>query len=826
MRYVFALCLAMLAMLALVMCQPVPPAPTPLPQPSPGIVFGPGSPMDVSIPHVIVARDDYDGEGYNIAGITLGAHKDVTWSAVNPADGVYRWSGVDTCSPQPCTPPIDGIDDYLAAIANQTVTLASGEVVSRTAWFTLPMFWAQHPSSPNDCANYVPAWLKVTAPDHVIAAYTPVPPTPAATPNWQQVPGLDYQAFTDAYSDLLFALADHIQNDLTPAQRAQIAGFFVPGGYNNENHIEAAYCNLRLNNSPLGAAITKSEWWTFYSQAVQAFQDALAPYPAYVLMAAHTWQDQRCQLETLLLSYDQRRLGWGFNGMLPDLPAYYTDEVPPVNSSAGCGAFDVMQRTLGVLPVKFEPSLSYQTDYQRMYWSWLLALGGFWADVIDTQDEWFEAPGGTSNFAPLETTYGFPDDFYQFILRQLGDTTDTAQDLWVAFHTTEYPRHDTGYNAYECEDALGNSYCHGYEGNITHGMAVKAGSVDIRCSVYRMPSCQDAGLPTHSGASPDGSSTNPYSRHAGLLTSATTTLEISPTVGYYGDTLNNAVIRVAWIGDDTGDLEITYATTAGGASDTEVITRVNDGAWHWTTISPTQLYVGNTLASGGIIDITHDGDDPTLHMVWLDLSANDPPDPGSTPTPTATPGPTPTVTPTPDLSVPPVFHFTEYSAVDRTHDWFPDSLRNDGDLFVELYSDNTYTVTAESYALEVVAGATGLRQSYVFSDSISPQTHYILWNHDMGLALPVTGTLTLTDDDGNLLASGEFATSSDAAESWQLCSAGWQSDLPTPGWDCGYWTPVPTPTPWPTRTQTPTRTPTPTITPTITPTPTSSGSES
>lgn len=808
-RLVVILLLAILTIAGLVMCVPMP-APTPPPQPSPAIVFGPGSPMDVTIPHVIVARDDHDGEGYSISGITLGAHKDVTWSAVNPADGVYRWRGVDTCSPEPCTPPIDGVDDYLEAIAGQTVTLASGEVVSRTAWFTLPMFWTQHPSSSGDCANYVPAWLKATAPDHVIAAYTPAPPTPAATPNWQQVPGLDYQAFSDAYRDLLFALADHIQNDLTPAQQAQIAGFFIPGGYNNENQIEAAYCNLRLNNSPLGTEITKTEWWSFYSQAVQAFQDALAPYPVYVLMAAHTWQYQRCQLETLLRSYEQRRIGWGFNGMSPDVPAYYTDEIPPYNSSTGCGPFDVMQRALGLLPVKFEPALSYQTDYQRMYWAWLLAIGGFWADGVDTQDAWFEAPGGTSNFAPLESTYGFPDDYYQFILRQLGDTPDIAQDFWVAFHTTEYPRHDTGYNGYACEDALGNSYCHGYEGDITHGMAVKSGTVTKRCSVLGMPSCQDSGLPTHSGATPNGSSTNPFSRHAGLLTSATTTLEISTTAGYYGETFADAVVHVAWLGDDTGTLSITYPKDSGGGTDTTIINRVNDGAWHWTTFSPSQLYFGNALASGGIIDITHGGDDPTLHMVWIDLSDYDPPEPGSTPTPTPTAGPSPTPTPTPDLSVPPVFHFTEYSAVDRTHDWFPDGLRNDGDLFAEIYSDNTYTVTAESYALEVVAGATGLRQSYVFSDVISPKTHYILWNHDMGLALPVTGTLTLTDDDGNLLASGEFDTETEnVADSWQLCAGGvWSSDLPTPGRSCGYWIAAPTPTPWPTRTPTPTATPT------------------
>jgi hypothetical protein len=172
------------------------------------------------------------------------------------------------------------------------------------------------------------------------------------------------------------------------------------------------------------------------------------------------------------------------------------------------------------------------------------------------------------------------------------------------------------------------------------------------------------------------------------------------------------------------------------------------------------------------------------------------------------------------MSIPPAFHFTEYSAVDQTHDWFPDAKRDSGDLFVEIYSDTEYTLYAESYQLEITAGATGLQQTYTFTNTLSPLTHHILWNHDMGLTLPTTGTLALLDEEGDVLATAEFLTAADAAESWQLCAGGWSSDLPTPGRDCGYWTAAGTPTPWPTRTATPTRTPTPTITPTPTRTPT------
>ena len=763
--------------------------------------------------HVLVARDDYNGAGLNIAGVSLAGHKDVYWDVVNPANGIYDWDGTAGA--------IDGIDDYLAAVADQTVTLRAGEVISRPVWFTIPVFWTQHPSSPADCANNVPGWLKLAAPDHVIGAWTPTPApfgTPVATPNPQAVPGMDYAAFRTAYGGLLQALAQHLQV-LTEAQRGQIAGFFIPGGYNNENQIEAAYCNLYLWNSDLGTTITKSEYWAFISEAVTAFHEALPDYPIFTLAAAQTWPDQRCLIELQLLTYTSRHLGLGFNGMQPDVPGWITRPA----SQVGCGAVETMVRNADALPGKAEPALVYQEDYQRMYWAWLFAVGGLRVDMVDAQSEWFEDGLGNSQFGHFVADYDFPVSFYDFVVRSLGNTAETAPDLWTVFHTTEYPRTQPGYNDYRCYDGAGNVYCHGWEGNFNHFMGVAAGSVTVRCSVYGMPGCQDAGLPTHSGASPWGSSTSPYSRHAGQL-SGTTTLAISSTVGLYGTIVDDAVLRVAWLGNSVDKFYVEYPFDGEGWSDVVDIERVNDGEWHWSSIALPVLYVGNGVAGDtGLLRITYDGTAPTLHMVWVDLS-EETAAAGSTPTATPTPGPSPTPTRTP-TPAPPAIHFTEYSPRgglgSMNYDWFPDGALNDGDGFVEIYSATG--LADAGYELEVSSGAVTL--THAFTDTLFSGA-YVVWNHEMGLTLPSGAvTLTLAGFEGQVIATAVVAGTPAAQKSLQLCAGGWAADLPSPGRDCGVWTVVPTPTGWPTGTATPTWTPggataTWTPAPTGTPTPT------
>lgn len=740
----------------------------------------------------VVARDDYDGAGYEISGISLAAHKDVYWDAINPANGIYDWDGRPNV--------IDGIDDYLTAVEGQTITLESGQVIPRPVWFTVPVFWTQHPTSPADCANNVPAWLKNAAPDHVIGAWTPTPVPggqPLATPNPQNVPGLDYAAFRTAYRALLLALAQHIQA-LPENQRAQIAGFFVPGGYNNENQIEASYCNLFLGNSALGAEITKSEYWAFISDAVAAFHEALPDYPIFTLAAAHTWPDQRCLLEQQIVGYETRHVGLGFNGMQPDVPGYIMRPA----SQVGCGSVEVMARNVDALPEKAEPAQAYQDDYQRMYWAWLFSIGALRVDMVDMQDEWFRDGEGKAQFIHFTQDYGFPASFYDFVLRNLGNSAGTAKDIWLAFHTTEYPRTTPGADNFQCYDAQGNVYCHGWEGNFNHFLSVSAGTVTARCSVAGMPTCQDAGLPTHSGTSPWGSSTDIYSRHAGRLDSPTTTLVVSPTLSLHGYLDGPVFLRVAWLGNATGTITVRFPIGSEEAG-TEIIERVNDGAWHWTEFTLSEIYIGNVLPSGGMIDVSYTGPAPTLHMIWLDLSSQEGP-PGSTPTPTPTRTPTVAVTPSSTPTPGPLLaHFTEYSPrwgveEELPYDWFPDGRLDAGDTFVEFYSESP--ARAGRWRL-TVAEEGQPAQTYVFSDTLYPGP-YVLWNADMGLLLPKNDavTLTLAEENASVVTTAVISEMPGYHASMQWCGNQWQADLPSPGRECGVWTVVPTPTAWPTPT--------------------------
>ena len=133
-------------------------------------VLGPGG-------NKIIRRDSYwnQFQELNVGGFKPGAHIDLVWSSFNPADGVYNWTV---------------LNNAMLTLQSQTVTMTSGQVVSRPVYLSLPQFWF-------DCTvgdNYVPNWVGGDYTIHQMA-----------------LPGLDGTHFKLKYKAAVLAVAAHIR---------------------------------------------------------------------------------------------------------------------------------------------------------------------------------------------------------------------------------------------------------------------------------------------------------------------------------------------------------------------------------------------------------------------------------------------------------------------------------------------------------------------------------------------------------------------------------------------------------------------------------------
>lgn len=627
-----------LAVLAVVLSTCGGPGPTP-PQVRdievPEGVLGPGG-------NKIVRRDSYwnSYQELNVGGFKPGAHIDMVWNAFNPSDGVYNWTV---------------LDGAMQTLQSQTVTLTSGQVVSRPVYLSAPQFWF-------DCTvgdNYVP--------DFVGSGYIV---------NQMDIPGMDKTNFRLKYRAAVLALAEHIR---AMPWKNQIAGIFMSSGFYGETKLEITGCGDRNVTTAqiVAAGLTEAEYDTFVQTAIDNFHLAFADKPVYLLFAPAPADYMRCSWETKLLGLTtpgglpNRHIGIGFNGMKHDVPASVPTRGPgtPEYSGEGCGSFDVMRRVRNVLPIKLEPAGSFfengGTPYPYRvvweYWSWLLAVGGFSADSVDVQDEWLcqNAPWGgecpanpTPEIALINTQYSFPVTFTTWIERQLGKTETNSRDLWVVFRDTEFPSGAVGVDG----APAGGIYAEGYLGNYSHYLTETSGGIAYRCMVRGMPGCQDSTLPGYVAA-PTPYTSNIYSRWAGQMTGSTLTLAISNTLWYYGQTLPNVTIRILYLDDGADDFTVKIPINSSGGTTTQTVNRilgspVTWNMWTWTGT----MYVTNALGGAThAIEIGYSGGSPrpTFHMIWIDTNSALPAD-TATPTGTAAPAltatPTRTVTATPTVT--------------------------------------------------------------------------------------------------------------------------------------------------------------------------------
>lgn len=594
---------------------------TPAAPAAPDSALAPGAAM-------LVDRDNFNGAPRDVPGIELGSHLDVLWAEINPANCETNPTG--------CT-DFSVIEERLRLLGQQQVTTVDGQVISpRPLWLSLPRFWSQgnELDGIRYCNNNVPTWLggaNGLAPNYAISVTRTVNGQPLV--HTEYVPRLDSPALQAAYTTLIQRLGAAFDND------PRIAGLFIAGGYDNETNLAAPWCGVTLEMiancanpaSPqcLISAYAGGEYDQFVRNAINAFHQAFPRKPVYLLYAPAPDDYLRCNWVygvpgqfTGIAQYTNRHIGLGFNGMRYDVPGFIRRPPPALPpASARCSVFQLLLDNRGVLPIKLEPSQSWSgvARHQIEYWSWLFGLGPFWPDFIDTQPEWFcantDADGNcrsplASELRVFNTQYGFPainsarqgsqGDFGDWVERQFGDSPSSARDLWTAFHRTEFPH--TG--------SFCQGYCEGFNDNFNHFLAVAYGPYSVRCGDSSLPCYDPNPLPQ--------AATNIYSRFAGRLDGPSLSFSISSTLSYYGQTLNNVHIRVAYVNDSEADFTITLPTEF--SSITLPVDRTAAGNWAWFETTR-RIKLANDL-NGAILRVDYNGPDPrpTLHMVWIDVN--------------------------------------------------------------------------------------------------------------------------------------------------------------------------------------------------------------
>ncbi len=594
---------------------------TPAAPDAPNAILTPGGAM-------LVDRDNFNGAPRGAPGVELGSHLDVLWAEINPANCETNPTG--------CT-DFSVIEQRLRQLAQQQVTTVDGQVISpRPLWLSLPRFWSQgnEVDGIRYCNNNVPSWLggaNGLAPSYAVTVTRTV--NGQALSHTEYVPRLDSAALQAAYTTLIQRLGAAFGND------PRIAGLFIAAGYDNETNLAAPWCGITLEMiancsnpaSPqcLISAYSGGEYDQFVRTTLNAFHQAFPRKPVYLLYAPAPDDYLRCNWVygvpgqfTGIAQYSNRHIGLGFNGMRYDVPGFIRRPPPaPPPAAARCSVFQLLLDNRGLLPIKLEPSQSWSgvARHQIEYWSWLFGLGPFWPDFIDTQPEWFCAqtdadgncsPLTTSELRVFNTQYGFPaitstrngaqGDFGDWLERQFGDSPVRAGDIWTAFHRTEFPR-----NGSFCQ-----GYCEGFDDNFNHFLAVAGGAYTVRCGDSSLPCYDPNPLPQ--------AATNIYSRFAGRMDGAALSFAISNTLSYYGQTLDNVHIRLAYVNDSEADFTVTLPTEF--SSITLPVDRTAAGGWAWFETTR-RIKLANDL-NGAILRLDYDGPPPrpTLHMVWIDVN--------------------------------------------------------------------------------------------------------------------------------------------------------------------------------------------------------------
>ncbi|NOZ28708.1 MAG: YncE family protein, partial [Chloroflexi bacterium] len=540
----------------------------------------------------------------------IGSHIEFTWDIVNPAPGVFNWTGYDR---------------YLAKARGMTVELASGQVISKPVQFTVMIYGSEDFDRLRD---FTPEWVYQRAgrEETVDGRRVGYALRPEGCPV-AGAPAYDDPVWREAFAEMVRAFGARYGQD------PQVAGIWIGVGIDDETQPtkQVGLCDYPAE---LAREVTCGEYMDFIREAMNLYAEAFPQKPLWIqagpgACTAHgrsAWSTRKQIMEWAV----PLGIGYKNNGLQPDKA-----NAVGYQHSAGWESLDIADRLWRQVPIAFEPAYSApmgdDAPVEYAYWMVLNALAHH-ADFIDVQYPWLEALAKVP-------------EIFDLLPRSLGVDQRTTTDVWIVFRDREYP------------PLMFNRT----------GMGGDPGDWEFFLQRLEGPGTRTVHLVRED--LPSKARRQPYSRHARRTDLARGGVYIPLDVDdrwRYGGTQEDVryLIRVWYLDQGRDSWAFEYADAAGEVHQRKV-QKGGSNRWRIAEWILDDLVLMNGLPGGSDVRLNslRDGDD-TFHKVLIralpsaelptptptsEPSPTYPPSPISTPTPTATPVavPTPTFTASP-----------------------------------------------------------------------------------------------------------------------------------------------------------------------------------
>jgi len=341
----------------------------------------------------------------------VGSHYVVYWGHINYKYGAYDWSK---------------FDEYLDAASTMTVTLNSGEVISKPVILVVSIYGSYGIGWPYLYYEGTPGWVydlidayekrPVLGGRKVGYLLAPSGCTPTSAPMY------DHPIYQQALRDMIFAFGARYDKD------PRVHAVLIANGIDDET---AATKFDRKTGCDYPRAlrnyVTEWEYLEFLKKTIDWYREAFPTKPLYLQFAAAPWHLRREIAE--YAASKNPPVGLKSNGLWPDHEAYFG-----YRSLSGKGTVEIIDVYSTSVPIAFEPwYFSYGPEHA--YWTLLNGIAHH-ADFIDVQV--IEERG--SYLKHLQQS-GQLD----FIVSHLGKTITDTPDVWIVLRDTEYPKESVTY---------------------------------------------------------------------------------------------------------------------------------------------------------------------------------------------------------------------------------------------------------------------------------------------------------------------------------------------------------------------------------------------
>jgi len=323
------------------------------------------------------------------------------WEDVNPAPGVFDWSA---------------IEDEIAPERALTVTLRSGEVISRP--LVLQVFAHLHALPGWEEAYFydaTPQWVYER-----IDAENPADPRPtiggrkvgyllASGDARAVLPVYDHATWQAAYWDLVAAFGARYNDD------PQVASVVINTGLDGETQPIKTWRDVDWN-AVLSSSVGPQVGWSFSNFALATMDAYHAAFPDVALFInnAPGGSGMRRSTSEHAAALDPP-VGLKHSGMWTDIDIHE-------GSGTFVGSWDMVRAYSMTLPIWVESAYGFG-DAGHDYWSLLAGLH-YHPDAIDLHPAYFET---------------VDPEVLRWVGDRVGRTVDEAPSVWTALRDTEYP---------------------------------------------------------------------------------------------------------------------------------------------------------------------------------------------------------------------------------------------------------------------------------------------------------------------------------------------------------------------------------------------------